>query len=171
MEKTLELLDTTVSDCDFVATCHYVEAEGDKNQRIRYGVPSLVINIVVGSVLVADLGKIVPDAMKWIGALLALASSFLVGIQTFYGFEKAERGHRQLGNKFNRISRALACLKAAYVDKTLDVAEFAKRFELVMKEYEEVCKENEDTPPSRETALKLKKKFEADKKAGAENKA
>ncbi len=157
-----------MSDCDFVATCHYVQAEGDRKQRIRYGVPSLVINIVVGSVLVADLGKIVPDAMKWIGALLALASSFLVGIQTFYGFEKAERGHRQLGNKFNRISRELACLKAAYADKTLDASELAKRFELVMKEYEEVCKENEDTPPSREIALKLKKKLEAENKAGSE---
>ena len=51
-------------------------------------------------------------------------------------------------------------MKAAFADKTLDAAEFAKRFELVMKEYEEICKENEDTPPSRATALKLKKQFE-----------
>lgn len=160
MENTIKVLDETISDCDFVATCHYVEAEWNKAQRLRYGVPSLVINIIVGSVLVADLGKIVPDAMKWIGALLALASSFLVGIQTFYGFDEAERGHRQLGNRFNRTSRSLACLKAAFADKTLDAAEFAKRFDLVMKEYEEVCKENEDTPPSRATALKLKRQFE-----------
>jgi len=161
MENTIKILDDTINDCDFVATCHYIEAEGNKAQRIRYGVPSLVINIIVGSVLVADIGKIVPDAMKWIGAILALASSFLVAIQTFFGFDKAERGHRQLGNRFNRTSRALACLKAAFADKSLDAQEFAKRFELVMKEYEEVCKENEDTPPSRETALKLKKKLES----------
>jgi hypothetical protein len=161
MENTIKVLDETVSDCEFLTTCHYVEAEWNKAQRLRYGVPSLVINIIVGSVLVADLGKIVPDAMKWIGALLALVSSFLVGIQTFYGFDKAERGHRQLGNKFNRVSRLLACLKAAFADKTLDGTEFVKRFDLVMKEYEEVCKENEDTPPSRATALKLKEQFEA----------
>lgn len=161
MENTIKILDETINHCDFVATCHYIEAEDNKSRRIRYGVPSLVLNIIVGSVLVADIGKIVPDAMKWIGAILALASSFLVGIQTFYGFDKAERGHRQLGNEFNRTSRALACLKAAFADKSLDAQEFAKRFELVMKEYEEVCKENEDTPPSRDTALKLTKKLES----------
>jgi uncharacterized membrane protein len=160
MEHTIKILNKTIEHCDFVATCHYIEAEENKDKRIRYGVPSLVINIIVGSVLVADIGKIVPDVMKWIGAILALASSFLVGIQTFYGFDKVERGHRQLGNKFNRTSRALACLKAAFADKSLDAQEFAKRFELVMKDYEEVCKENEDTPPSRDTALKLKKKLE-----------
>ena len=160
MRNTLKILDETVSHCDFLATCHYVEAEADKAQRIRYGVPSLIINIVVGSVFVADLGKVVPDAMKWIGALLALASSFLVGMQTFYGFDKTERGHRQLGNKFNQTSRSLAYLKAAFTDTTLDAPEFTKRFELVMKEYEEVCKLNEDTPPSRATATKLKKQFE-----------
>ena len=164
MENTIKVLDETINQCDFVATCHYIEAEANKSQRVRYGVPSLVINIVVGSVLVADLGKIVPDAMKWIGALLALASSFLVGIQTFYGFDKAERGHRQLGNKFNKTSRVLGCLKAAFADQTLDAQEFTKRFEQVMKEYEEVCKENEDTPPSRRIALKLKKNLESETK-------
>ena len=51
MENTLKVLDETISQCDFVATCHYVEAETNKAQRLRFGVPSLVINIVVGSVV------------------------------------------------------------------------------------------------------------------------
>ena len=111
--------------------------------------------------LVADLGKIVPDTMKWIGAILALVSSFLVAVQTFFGFQEKERGHRQLGNRFNKTSRLLTRLKAAWLDNTLAAEEFTKRFEAVMNEYEDVCKENEETPPSRDIALALKKKIES----------
>src|ERR1022692_4630561 len=91
MDSTVKLLDATVDECDFVATCHYIQAEGDKLARIRYGLPSAIINVVVGSVLVADLGKVVPDAMKWITALLALVSTFLVSIQTFFSRSEERR--------------------------------------------------------------------------------
>src|SRR6185436_15623723 len=61
MVNTIELLDKTVEDCDTVATCHYIQAEGNKNRRIWLGVPALVLNIVVGSVLVANLGAVISD--------------------------------------------------------------------------------------------------------------
>ena len=156
MENTLKLLDQTVEDCDVVATCHYIQAEDDRKNLVRFGLPSLIINVLVSSVLVADLGKIVPDPMKWITAILALVSAFLVGVQTFFGFPEKERGHRDLGNKFNRISRLLARLKASWLDKSIPDNEFAKGFGSVMEEYEEVCRANEATPPSREVALRVK---------------
>jgi hypothetical protein len=156
MDSTAKLLDATVDDCDFVATCHYIQAEGDKLARIRYGLPSAIINVVVGSVLVADLGKVVPDTMKWITALLALVSTFLVGIQTFFNFQEKERGHRELGNRFNKIGRSLSRTKAVWLDKSITDAEFTKRFEAIMEEYEKVCEANEATPPSRNVALRLK---------------
>ena len=156
MDSTVKLLDATVDECDFVATCHYIQAEGDKLARIRYGLPSAIINVVVGSVLVADLGKVVPDAMKWITALLALVSTFLVSIQTFFSFQERERGHRELGNQFNKIGRLLSRTKAAWLDKSITDAEFTKRFEAIMDEYDKVCEANEATPPSRNVALRLK---------------
>jgi hypothetical protein len=166
MHSTVKLLDATVEECDFVATCHYVQAESDKGARIRYGLPSAIINVIVGSVLVADLGKVVPDAMKWITALLALLSTFLVSIQTFFSFQERERGHRELGNQFNSIGRQLSRAKASWLDKSINDAKFGERFETIMEDYEKVCKANEATPPSRAVALQLKDKTDRGKKAG-----
>lgn len=95
--------------------------------------------------------------MKWVTAILALVSAFLVGVQTFFGFKEKERGHRDLGNKFNRISRLLARLKASWLDKSIPDSEFTKGFASVMEEYEEVCRANEATPPSREVAMRVNK--------------
>lgn len=114
MDKTIELLDATVEQCDFVTTCHCIQAEGSKNRRIQIGLSALLLNVVIGSVLVADLGKIVPDSVKWITAIVALFVSLLVAIQTFFKFDEDEKKHRQLGNDFNRISRRLARLKASW---------------------------------------------------------
>jgi len=88
MVKTIELLDQTVEHCDTVATCHYIQAEGNKNRRIWLGVPALLLNIVVGSVLVANLGAVMSDYLKWITAILSLIVSLLVAVQTFFKFDE-----------------------------------------------------------------------------------
>ncbi len=157
MDKTIELLDATVEDCDFVATCHYIQAERNKNRRIQLGLPALLLNVVIGSVLVADLGKTVPDTLKWITAIIALVVSLLVAIQTFFKFDEDEKKHRQLGNDFNRISRRLARLKASWLDKSIPDTQLTTDFGSTMEEYETVCAENEKWPPSRAIAMKLKK--------------
>jgi hypothetical protein len=159
MDKSVELLDGTVEHCDFVSTCHYMQAEGNKYRRIQLGLPALVLNVLIGSVLVADIGKVIPDPIKWMTAIAALTVSLLVAIQTFFKFDEDEKTHRRLGNDFNRISRCLARLKAAWIDKTATGAEFARDFSATMDEYETVCAENEKCPPSRRIALKLKKSW------------
>jgi hypothetical protein len=80
MEKTIELLDETVEHSDFVATCHYIQAEGNKRRRIQLGLPALLLNVIIGSVLVADIGKVIPDSVKWVTAFVALLVSLLVAM-------------------------------------------------------------------------------------------
>jgi len=161
MVNTIELLDKTVEDCDTVATCHYIQAEGNKNRRIWLGVPALVLNIVVGSVLVANLGAVISDDVKWATAILSLIVSLLVAVQTFFKFDDEERNHRQLGNDFNRISRCLARVKARWLDKTISDTQFNLDFESAMKEYETVCVQNERCPPSRSVVAKFMKTSQA----------
>jgi hypothetical protein len=159
MNKTLELVDTTADQCDFVATCHYIQAEGNKSRRTQLGVPALILNVLIGSVLVADLGKVIPDPVKWITAVVALIVSLLVALQTFFKFDEEERKHRQLGNDFNRVSRALAKIKASWLDTMITQNQFVAEFAKIMQEYETVCSENEKCPPSRTIAAKLKKSW------------
>jgi hypothetical protein len=159
MDKTIELLDATVEDCEFVATCHYIQAEGNKNRRIQLGLPALLLNVLIGSVLVADLGEALPDPVKWIAAIVALIVSLLVAVQTFFKFDEDEKKHRQLGNEFNRITRRLARLKAGWADKTIADTQFTTDFTSTMEDYETVCAENEKCPPSRAVAFKLKKSW------------
>ena len=161
MVKTIELLDQTVEHCDFVTTCHYIQAEASKKRRIWVGVPALGLNIVIGSILVFNLGTVIPDYVKWITAIISLIVSLLVAVQTFFRFDEEERNHRQLGNDFSRISRHLARVKASWLDKTIPDKQLALDFESAMKEYETVCAQNEKCPPSRSVAEKIKKTLRA----------
>jgi len=159
MKHTIEFIETTGDECDFVATCHYIQAEGNKKRRIQLGLPAFILNLAIGSVLIADLGKIIPDPVKWIAAIISLIVSLLVGIQTFFKFDEEEKKHRELGNDFNKISRRLALLIAGWLDKTTPDAQLAADVGKIMEDYEVVCAENEKCPPARNIAMKLKKSW------------
>ena len=157
MENTLQFVDKTAEQCDTLSTCHYILAEKKKFGRFLLGISALILNVLIGSVLVANLGGVIPDHVKWIAAMIALLVSLLVALQTFFNFEEEEKKHRLMGNDFNRISRSLAHLRASWKDEAITKDGFGAAVDSVMEEYEKVCAENEKCPPSRKVATKLEK--------------
>jgi len=51
---------------------HFNAADRKQQWNIRLGLPVVLINIIVGSLLFAILSDEVPDWSKWVGAFLAL---------------------------------------------------------------------------------------------------
>lgn len=69
---------------------HFYASQKGRNLHILFGIPIVVINLILDSVFFALLGTELQDKdwVKWIGAILALTAALLGGVQTFFNFKK-----------------------------------------------------------------------------------
>lgn len=114
---------------------HFSAAERVHRQNILCGVPVVLTNVFLGSVLFISLSEAVPDATIWLGGFLALGAAFCSGLQTFFNFEKMYEGHRKIANRYLQIQRNCEIAKSEFIDNIIDEVKLSCILRVILDEY------------------------------------
>ena len=138
--QTVKVLDTLRKNCNIGKHQHF-HASGRMNMlHLWFGVPSVLISVVLGSTFFVLISKEIPIEAKWGGAFAALASAMFGAIQTFFNFQKVSESHQTVANQYLSIERICEQLLAAYCDDMIDLKVFSERLSELNVRYENVNK-------------------------------
>lgn len=112
---------------------HYNAADRKQKYQTWVGTAILSINILLGSALLVLLRSEVPDHIKWIGAGLSALAALLTAFQTYFGFQKAVNGHRQVAGRYLDFAHQCSNALAGQADGVLRDGQFAKRLDDLTK--------------------------------------
>lgn len=135
---------------------HYNAADRKQKYQTRLGTAILSINILLGSSLLVLLKSEVPDFMKWIGAGLSGLAALLTAFQTYFGFQKAIQGHRQVAGRYLELVHQCSNALAAYADGVLNDGQFAKRLDELTKAIARIDSDAHPYPTSQDDYDKAK---------------
>ncbi|HEY9626094.1 MAG TPA: SLATT domain-containing protein [Coleofasciculaceae cyanobacterium] len=125
---------------------HFSAADRCRHYNTYLGIPVVIINVLLGSLLFANLSEQIPTPMKWLGAFLALTAAVLSGLQTFLNFQKAFEAHRRVANQYLSIARDCERLIVLFQDNLIQLSDLAKKVEEVNEKYNKVNAEAEAFP-------------------------
>lgn len=85
---------------------HFIAAERKTYSNLWIGLPVVLINVFVGTVLVQFLNDSPPVWASILATLLAFSAASLSAAQTFFNFGKAAEGHRSIANRYLELTMA-----------------------------------------------------------------
>lgn len=138
---TITVLDKLRSNSHLNKHSHFEEAKTGRGRHIVVGIPIVVINVFLGSILFALIKTTIPEEMKWLGAILALVAAVLGAVQTFFNFKANYEGHQSVATQYLSIARECERVIAAYLDGLVKLSEVAKSVETLNGRYEKVSVE------------------------------
>lgn len=164
---TVEVLDKLRWNAHLGKHKHFETGNRGRTHHVTFGVPVVLINILLGSVLFAFLGDegAFPQWGKWGGAVLTIVAACLGAIQTFFNFEKQYLEHRAVANEYLGIARECERLLALFFDGLLPLQDLSTNIERINVEYAKVNARSEGlTVPTKDykaaLAVQQKKKTE-----------
>lgn len=139
---------------------HYNAAGRKEKYQHRLGLSVIVINIIIGSALFATLKEVVPEWMKWTGAVMALAAAILSALQTYFSFQKAVQGHRRIAGRYLALVKRCNLFLAKYADEVLSDSQLISEMEALAKEIEQVNTEAHSFPTNNGDYVRAKQGME-----------
>ena len=149
---------------------HYVAAKRSKFLNTLTGLPAIIINILLGSILFADLSVTIPTYIKWGGASLAFVGAFLGGIQTFFSYQRNFEGHRRIGRLFLEIESKYNFLYKKFTDGLMLLDEAYKELKTIDDEYISAIADAESFPTNDRDYIKSVEIFESKRRIEQDNK-
>lgn len=138
---------------------HFNAARRFKVYKNRTGLPAILINVTLGSVLFADLSNAVPDYIKWLSAFLAFAAALLSGFQTFFNYQKRFEMHSKFGNEMLNIEHKLYKLYQKFKLEKIGIDDALTQYDQLDDHYQSIINESSAFPTQQkdfESALKTK---------------
>lgn len=127
---------------------HYNAADRKGIHSLSLGIPVVIINVLLSSLLFWIISDSVPIVAKWVGAVLGLLAAGCGAVQTFLNVQKQIEGHRRVASRYLAVSKACSRLTAYYKDGSCNEDELIGRFEGLAREYDEINKDAESFPTS-----------------------
>ncbi|XZG69974.1 SLATT domain-containing protein [Chitinibacteraceae bacterium HSL-7] len=149
--QVLNALDELRRDARICKARHFAAADRKLVLHRWCGVPVVLANLFVGSVLVQLQGsQPMPNtsALGLASILIAFLAASLSAIQTFFNFQKAAEGHRSVGNRYLTIMRHAKMAIQRFEDMPEDVAALWQQFDQLHEEYLLINTEAEAFPTS-----------------------
>lgn len=87
-----------------IAKKYNTDYNNGKGVDVKSQRATIIISIVLGSTFFIILGQTASDFVKWTGAILALISTILAGINAFINPKKIMEGHRNIANRYLNIA-------------------------------------------------------------------
>lgn len=122
---------------------HFEASKRSENYHLWMGVPIVLINIFLGSVLFGVFKNNLPEWGTLLGGFLAFCAAALGGMQTFFNFKANSQGHRAVANQYLVIARECEYLLAGYFDDRISLDELSRRLNELNKLYDSVNREAE----------------------------
>lgn len=126
---------------------HFTAADRSLRRHYQLGVPSILINVLIGTVILSLLTAM-PTA-KWLGiaaAILSFAAASVTSLQTLFNFNRLSEGHRSIANRYLQISRECKILLGEVLDRNLEVDELWERVKGLQERYNQINTEAESFP-------------------------
>lgn len=160
---TVEVLDKLRWNAHLGKHKHFEAARVGRRNHVSFGVPVVLINVLLASVLFAFIGEdgVFPQWGKWAGASLTLLAAVLSAVQTFFNFEKEYMEHRAVANEYLGIARECERLLALHFDNLLPLTDLSSHIERINGEYGKINTRSEGLNISRDhykEALKVQEK-------------
>jgi hypothetical protein len=144
--QTLILLNKLRENSHLGKHKHFAAADRYRYYNTYVGAPAIIINIVLGSVFVANLSEQISTPLKWIGAFLALVAAMLSGLQTFFNLQKSFESHRKVANRYLGVARECERLICLFEDDQIKLSDLAEKIEEMNKCYNDVNSDAEEFP-------------------------
>ncbi|BBB30214.1 SLATT domain-containing protein [Neptunomonas japonica] len=148
-DGAINLLDELRTDAKLGKDKHFNASRRKMKLHNWVGIPVIVINVLIGTVIVSLLSDGTAD--QWIGissAVLAFMAASLSALQTFFNFHKAAEGHSSVGNRYLKISRNCKKVLRKHQDIPFSPEDLWKQAEAIQSEYLEINTESEAFPTS-----------------------
>lgn len=162
MTETLAELDELGDNARLGKDKHFFAAERMKHLNIAFGLPVILINVLLGSVFFSSVLN--EEVKEIVGPALAFLAGTLVAIHTFFNFHKSMEGHRNIGNCYIEIMRRCKIVEKGFRDQKVSDEELWGRLQELTDEYHKINRNAETYPPSKSDYKKALAKREARRK-------
>ena len=145
----VKLIDELRTDAKLGKSKHFNASNRKIGLHNWVGIPVILINVFIGTVIVALLSDGNGNKnLAIFSAILAFSAASLSAMQTFFNFHKAAEGHSSVGNRYLRISRNCKRLLRKHQDMPFTPEELWQEAEAIQNEYLEINIEAEAFPTS-----------------------
>lgn len=127
-------------------TKHFKAAARFESRRVQTGIPIILINILLGSILFANISATIPDLVKWISAFIA---AIFGGIQAYFDYQKKVEMHNIIANKYLNIEHNLNKLYNKLLASKIDLDEALHVFDELDEKYLSVVAESIPFPTNK----------------------
>jgi hypothetical protein len=161
---TLQVLDSLRKNSYLGKHRHFAASARTNRLHIWFGLPGVIISVVLGSTFFVLISKEIPIEAKWAAAFAGLLGAVLSALQTFFNFQKISESHRTVANQYLSIQRDCDQLIASYCDGLVDLHQLAEQLSKLNLRYQEVNKAAEGSRTNKHdyaTALQHLKELEA----------
>ena len=155
-DGAIELIDELRTDAKLGKSKHFNASRRKISFHNCIGIPVIVINIFIGTVIVALLSDENKN-LAIISAILAFVAASLSALQTFFNFHKSAEGHSSVGNRYLKISRNCKKLLRKHQDIPFSSDALWAEVEEIQNEYLEINIEAEAFPTTNSDLKKAKK--------------
>lgn len=140
---TVEIIDKLRSNAHIGKHSHFEASKRGRHFHVVVGLPIVVINVLLGSLLFALVKDTLPDWSKWVGGIFSLVAAMLGAMQTFFNFKGDYEGHRSVGNQYLSIARECERLLAFYFDGNITLKQLCEKVDSLNERYQKVNAEAE----------------------------
>ncbi|WP_255991630.1 SLATT domain-containing protein [Chitinolyticbacter albus] len=147
LNGAISLFDELRTDAKLGKSKHFNASRRKMGLHNWVGIPVVLINVFIGTVIVALLSD--GAANKWVSigsAILAFAAASLSALQTFFNFHKAAEGHSSVGNRYLGISRQCKKIIRKHEDIPYSAEDLWKEAEIIQSKYLAINTEAEAFP-------------------------
>jgi hypothetical protein len=151
----------------YIGKCkNYRAAERYKNFKNATGLPGILVNIILGSVLFADISKTLPNCIKWVAAFFSFIAALLGGFQTYFNYQKRLEMHEKLGNDFLFIEHETYKAYQKYTLGKFSTDAILEKYDFLDAKYQQILKKSAGFPTNnndfKHALMSKRKKKESD---------
>lgn len=145
----IKLIDELRTDAKLGKSKHFNASRRKIGLHNWVGIPVVLINVFIGTVIVALLSEGSGNKnLAIFSTILAFVAASLSAMQTFFNFHKAAEGHSSVGNRYLKISRNCKKLLRKHQDLPFAPEKLWEEAEAIQNEYLEINIEAEAFPTS-----------------------
>nr|WP_283164265.1 SLATT domain-containing protein [Shewanella corallii] len=157
--ETIKVLERIKRNSQLSAYAHFGAAERMSNLHLWLGIPTAVISVGLGSVLMADLKETIPDVVKWVAGVLSLVAALLSTLQTIFNPKVGKSKHREIANNYLAINKNSEIAIAAFHDGLIDIDGLSETLAELNEEYDSVGNSAQDYPTNDKDWKRAKNKI------------
>jgi hypothetical protein len=148
-EPAMQALQGLRTKCKLNKDRHFAAGERKTFYQTWVGLPVILINVFVGTVLVQFTSSGQPPQWASVSATaLAFLAASLSSVQTFFNFGKMAEGHRTVANRYLRAMMLCENLLLRLSSEQISMAKAWEQIDILTQEYDEINVEAEAFPTS-----------------------